>query len=84
MILKFQTFSKLSQFKDQGVTILYISHRLKEIFDIADSVTVLKDGKVVDTRPINSVSRDELVRLMIGRKLDDYFPQKIQQSIKCH
>lgn len=69
-------FKVIRNLRDHGVTILYISHRLKEIFDIADSVTVLKDGKVVDTRRINSVSRDELVRLMIGRKLDDYFPKK--------
>lgn len=69
-------FKVIRLLKSQGITILYISHRLSEIFEIADSVTVLKDGKVVETRPINQISRDELVRMMIGRKLDDYYPTK--------
>ncbi len=69
-------FKVIRVLKKQGITILYISHRLKEIFEIADSVTVLKDGKVVGTKQINDISREELVRMMIGRKIDDYFPEK--------
>ncbi len=69
-------FNVIRMLKSQGVTILYISHRLNEIYEIADSVTVLKDGKLVDTKPIGEVTRDDLVRLMIGRQLSDYYPPK--------
>ena len=69
-------FKVIHLLKKQGVTILYVTHRLKEVFEIADSVTVLKDGKVVDTKIISEVSREELVRMMIGRRLDDYYPEK--------
>lgn len=69
-------FDVIRLLKKQGVTILYISHRLKEVFEIADSVTVMKDGKIVATRNINDLTRDELVNMMIGRQLDDYFPAK--------
>jgi ribose transport system ATP-binding protein len=69
-------FNVIRGLSKSGVTILYISHRLKEVFEIADSVTVLKDGKVVDTKLTNDVNRDELVRMMIGRRLVDYYPPK--------
>ncbi len=69
-------FKVIHLLKKQGVTILYITHRLKEVFEIADSVTVLKDGKVVDTKAISEVSREELIRMMIGRRLNDYYPEK--------
>jgi ABC-type sugar transport system ATPase subunit len=56
---------------------------LKEIFEIADSVTVLKDGKLVDTKPIQEIDQDDVVRMMIGRQLTDYFPPKdtLQEDI---
>jgi len=69
-------FDVIRLLKKQGVTILYISHRLKEVFEISDSVTVLKDGKVVGTKNINDLTREELVRMMIGRQLDAYYPSK--------
>jgi len=69
-------FKVIQLLQKQGVTILYISHRLKEVFEIADSVTVLKDGKVVDTTLIKDISREDLVRMMIGRQIDDYYPEK--------
>lgn len=69
-------FKVIRALKKQGVTILYISHRLGEIFEIADSVTILKDGKLVNTRPIQELSRDEIIRMMIGRQLTDYFPAR--------
>jgi ribose transport system ATP-binding protein len=58
----------------RGVTVIYISHMLEEVFEIADRVTVLKDGKVVGTRPARELSRDDLVRMMVGRTIEDYFP----------
>ena len=55
--------------KRKGVTCIYVSHRLEEIFAICDKITVLRDGKVVDTVPVEGLSRDSLVRMMIGREL---------------
>ncbi len=69
-------FNVIRTLKSQEVTVLYISHRLAEIFEIADSVTVLKDGKLVDTKPISAVTDNDVVRMMIGRQLADYYPPK--------
>lgn len=55
--------------KAQGVTCLYVSHRMEEIFELCDTITVLRDGRHVATKPITEVTRDSLVRLMIGREL---------------
>ena len=70
-----QLFRIISSLVEQGVTIIYISHRLDEVFRIADEVTVLKDGELVDTRPIDQLDRATLVELMVGRPLDEIFPQ---------
>ncbi|WP_367115211.1 sugar ABC transporter ATP-binding protein [Actinophytocola sp.] len=63
--------------RDRGVTILYVSHRLKEIFDLCDRVTILKDGAVVDTVDTAQVSADELVRKMVGRPISSFFPARV-------
>jgi ABC-type sugar transport system ATPase subunit len=55
--------------KAKGVCCIYVSHRLEEVFEICDSVTVLRDGKLVKTTPVAGMSREELVRMMIGREL---------------
>ena len=62
-------FRVVRQLRDQGVGIIYISHRLEEIFRLADRVTVLKDGRVQGTLPVAGTSPDELVSLMVGRDL---------------
>ncbi len=68
-------FGIIRQIKQQGVTVVYISHRLEEIFEIADTVTVLKDGVCISTQPMEGMTSSELVRMMIGRKMDDLFPE---------
>ncbi|MBC7810087.1 MAG: sugar ABC transporter ATP-binding protein, partial [Burkholderiales bacterium] len=68
-------FAIIDTLIQQGVTIVYISHRLDEVFRIANLVTVLKDGQVVDTRPISAVTRPALVQMMVGRSLDEVFPR---------
>ena len=73
-------FKVLSQLKAQGTTIIYISHRLEEIFQIADRVTVLKDGKKVSTQNIEDTHIDDVIRMMIGRELGDMFPDKEKTS----
>ncbi|OWJ64402.1 sugar ABC transporter ATP-binding protein [Inquilinus limosus] len=60
--------------KDAGVAVVYISHRMPEVFAIADTVTVLKDGRHVATRNRAETGADEVVRLMVGRPLSDYYP----------
>lgn len=70
-----QLFATIRSLKAQGVTIIYISHRLNEIFEIADEVTVLKDGSVVGTTPVAGVTRSQLVQMMVGRPLEEIFPK---------
>jgi ABC-type sugar transport system ATPase subunit len=67
-------FAIIDSLIKQGVTIIYISHRLDEVFQIADEVTVLKDGVGVGTRPISELNRSSLVQMMVGRSLDEVFP----------
>lgn len=63
-------FKIVRRLHERGVTIFYISHKLEEVFALADTVTVLKDGRWAATRPVAEVSEDELVSLMVGRELD--------------
>ena len=71
-------FKLVQRLKEHGVTIIYISHRLDEIFQIADRVTVIKDGQVVGTHEVASIDSNELVHMMVGRVLDTYYPPKAQ------
>ncbi len=69
-------FSIIKSLRDKGVCIIYISHRLNEIFELCSKITVLKDGKYVDTVSTEDVTEKQLVRLMIGRELSEMFPPK--------
>ena len=71
-------FEIVEQLRDRGMLIFYVSHRLKEIFTLADRVTVLKDGDQVTTTGIDSLTPDSIVRLMVGRELSDYFPERAE------
>ena len=71
-------FATIRSLVEQGVTIIYISHRLNEIFEIADDVTVLKDGQVVGVQPISEVTRARLIQMMVGRPLEEIFPRPIR------
>jgi len=66
-------FSIIRRLRDEGKGIIYISHRMEEIFAICDSVTVLKDGGHVRTMPVSDTNPDELVRLMVGRSMEDMY-----------
>lgn len=68
-------FKVIRRLKSDGVGIIYISHRLEEIFDIGDRVTILRDGKWIHTCPINEIDRSRLIRFMVGRDLEHEFPQ---------
>lgn len=67
----------IREFKKNGVTCLYVSHRLEEIFAVCDRITVLRDGQVVDTVPIQGLTRDDLVQMMIGRKVEEAVASEI-------
>ena len=69
-------FRVVRSLQAQGIGIIYISHRLREIFELADEVTVLKDGRYVATRKVSEVTMDDLVKLMIGRDLKDVYPKR--------
>ncbi|HXF04547.1 MAG TPA: sugar ABC transporter ATP-binding protein [Blastocatellia bacterium] len=67
-------FGTIRQLKERGVSIVYISHRLREIYDIADRVTVLRDGRRVATARVAETTPDDLVRWMVGREISQHFP----------
>ncbi len=67
-------YTIVRRLQERGVAILYVSHRLKEIFDLCDTITVLKDGALVSTGPASELDTDELVRRMVGRPISAYFP----------
>ena len=67
-------FKIINTLKAQGVTIIYISHRMEEIFDLCDRVTVLRDGKFIITKDIHDTGYKELIAYMVGRKLGEDFP----------
>lgn len=68
-----QLFKLVRILREQGVAILFISHRLEEIFEIADWVTVFRDGRHISSRPIAEVTHDNLIRDMVGRELQEFF-----------
>ena len=69
-------FATVRRLRDRGVVIVFISHRLEEVTAIADTVTVLRDGGHVATRPAGELPHDEIIRLMVGRSLDALFPKE--------
>lgn len=66
----------IQKLKEKGVTIIYISHRLEEIFEVCDRVTVFRDGQYITTREVKDSDKDLLISLMVGRELGEEFPPK--------
>lgn len=73
-------FGLIRQLREQGVGMIYISHRLEEIFEIADRVTVLRDGRNAATAPTSDLTRDDVVRHMVGRQLDEFIPRTVPHA----
>ena len=69
-----ELFAVIRDLTARDVTVLYISHRLEEIFRIANRVTVMRDGRVVDTLPRAEIDEKKLIRLMVGREIENLFP----------
>lgn len=74
-------FEKIRGLKESGVSVVYISHRMEEIFEIADTVTVMRDGKYIDTKSVKGIDNNTLIHLMVGRELSNIFP-KVQVEIR--
>lgn len=69
-------FSIIVKLKRSGVTVIYISHRIEELFQISDRVTVMRDGQFVKTLSTRQTNRQELINLMVGRELREYYPRR--------
>ncbi len=69
-------FNIIRNLERHGITVIYISHRLEEIFQICQKVTVLRDGRVIDTTDVSDTSRTEIIEKMVGRKIDVEFPPR--------
>lgn len=69
-------FGIVRKLRDEGVAVIYISHRLDEIFQLADRITVLKDGKLVGVREVKDITKDEVISMMVGRVLEDIYPRR--------
>ena len=68
-------FKVIEELKSEGKAIVYTSHRLKEIFEVCDYITVLRDGKYVGTEDLANLDEDKMIEMMVGRKLTDQFPR---------
>ena len=71
-------YALIQRLKERGVTCIYVSHRMPEIFRLCDAVSVLRDGRHVATRSTDGLTEAELVRMMIGRSLSEYFPHHLE------
>jgi rhamnose transport system ATP-binding protein len=71
-----ELFRIAKQLRDAGTALIFISHRLEEVFEIADRVTVLRDGRYVGTEAIKNITETDLIRMMVGRTLDRLFPKE--------
>jgi ribose transport system ATP-binding protein len=70
-------FAMIAALQDHGVTMIYISHKLDEIFRIADRITVLRDGEWIGTLPVGEADPQTLIRMMVGRNLSELFPKEV-------
>ena len=73
-------FQIIRDLKAQGITVIYISHRMEELFELTDAVTILRDGQVIDTMPTSETDSNTLIEKMVGRPLDMEFPRKNCES----
>ena len=69
-------FEIIRDLKAKGISIIYISHKMEEIYAIADDISVMRDGHMIGTRRVDSITMDEVIAMMVGRKLENRFPPK--------
>jgi ribose transport system ATP-binding protein len=73
-------FALINQLRAEGVAIVYVSHRLHEIMELADQITVLRDGKSIDSRPASRITTEQIITMIAGRPLDQIFPDKAKST----
>ncbi len=73
-------FALIYQLREEGVAIVYVSHRLHEIKELADHITVLRDGKSIDSRPASRITTEQIITMIAGRPLDQVFPDKAKSA----
>jgi ribose transport system ATP-binding protein len=66
----------IADLKSKGIAIIYISHKLDEIFGFCDVVTVMRDGRVIDTKPVGELSRNQMIAMMVGRTIENEYPPR--------
>ena len=69
-------FEVMNSLRSKGVSIVYISHRMEEIFELCDRITILRDGQYIDTKYIKDITMDDVVQMMIGREIGERFPSR--------
>ena len=69
-------FEVIENLKKRGVSVVYISHRMEEIFELCDRITVLRDGQYIDTCEIKDITMDDVVKMMIGREIGERYPSR--------
>ena len=69
-------FKVINSLREKGVSIVYISHRMEEIFALCDRITILRDGEYIDTKEIKDLTMDDVVQMMIGREIGERFPSR--------
>jgi ribose transport system ATP-binding protein len=74
-----QLFVVIRELREQGCGIVYISHRLKEIFEICDRVTVLRDGKWIGEQAVSELDEDRIIEMMVGRRLEEQYPRLVRE-----
>lgn len=70
-----ELFKTVRSLKEKGIAIIFISHRLEEVKEICDRITVMRDGRKIDTLPVENAEIDDLIRMMVGRSLEQQFPK---------
>lgn len=76
-------FTKIKKLKEQGVSVIYISHKMEEVFQIADDITIFRDGAVVSSRRAEELTLDTVISHMVGRRLDQVYPkEKVEMGKK--
>ncbi|HOZ49146.1 MAG TPA: sugar ABC transporter ATP-binding protein [Candidatus Hydrogenedentes bacterium] len=70
-------FDLIRDLRASGIGLIYISHRLEEVFEIGDRCTVMRDGQYIDTKPVGELTRESIIHMMVGRELKDEFPKEV-------
>ncbi len=69
-------FQIVRQLVQQGISVIYISHKLDEIFELCDNITIMRDGRVIDSKPVGELSRAEMISKMVGREIENEYPPR--------